>query len=399
MVLILDVKSFSLHPLVYSVARQHFIASTLPDIEEKNLLENKDFHENKSWYRRFSTFNEQSILQQYRNRAGVEEINKKLSEQEASSLLFRFNLGIDISPIIQSDQSQQQRENFWTPKPIEKLALLQDNLTRIINSLCEQLNVTKGDLSGHSTKKLLIVHLEYILKNQPYELLGPKNQCKILFNLARSYSSVYKDMEASSQLINQVLTMQRSMPDTDPLEIARTLAESANYHINTEDYEGAKDLLTEAYDLYEANRRKFGEYKHPIEYGKLLGVLGAVYGSLGMKVESKEMIERALMMQQSIPPDMSDDEKSKKFGAEFASTLIDLAHSYVSLGLPLYGKKIVDLALSAQKNLNGEEHPEVVRALTVLAMAHLMQGHNEESRKYRKEAGKIQATLKKSPLY
>ena len=385
------------------MARQHFIATTLPDIEEKNLLENKDFHENKSWYRRFSTFNEQSILQQYRNRAGVEEINKNLTEQEASSLLFRFNLGIDVSTILQNDQQQQQqqqqREDFWTPKPIEKLALLQDNLSRVVDSLCEQLNVTKGDLSGHSTKKLLIVHLEYILKNQPYELLGPKNQCKILFNLARSYSSVYKDTEASSQLINQVLTMQRSMADTDPLEIARTLAESANYHINTEDYERAKDLLTEASELYEANRRKLGEYKHPIEYGKLLGVLGAVYGSLGMKVESKETIERALMMQQSVPPDMSDDEKSKKFGAEFASTLIDLAHSYVSLGLPLYGKKIVDLALSAQKNLNGEEHPEVVRALTVLAMAHLMQGHNEESKKFRKEAGKIQASLKKSPLY
>ena len=362
-------------------------------------MDKKDFHENKSWYRRFSTFNEQSVLQQYRNSAGDGQVNKNMTQEEAASLMFRFNLGIDVSSVFQ--QQDNIREEYWTPKSVEKVALLQDNLTRVVDSLCEQLNVTRSDLKGHTVKKLLIVHLEYILKNQPYELLGPKNQCKILFALAKGYTSVYKDTEASSQLIGQVLQMQRSMPDgnVDHLDIARTLGESANYRIDTEDYEGAKTLLIEASDIYEANRRKYGEYKHPVEYGKLLGVLGAVYGSLGMKVESKETIERALMMQQSVPPDMSDEEKSKKFGAEFSSTLIDLAHSYVSLGLPLYGKKIVDLALSAQKNLNGEDHPEVVRALTVLAMAHLMQGHNEESRKHRKEAAKIQATLKKSPLY
>ena len=154
-------KAFSLHPLVYSVARQHFIASTLPDIEEKNLLENKDFHENKSWYRQFTTFNEQSVLQKYRNKAGFEVINKNLTEQEASSLLFRFNLGINVSSIIQNDQPQQ-KEEYWSPKPVEKLALLQDNLTRVVDSLCDQLNVTRGDLSGHTSKKLLIVHLEYI---------------------------------------------------------------------------------------------------------------------------------------------------------------------------------------------------------------------------------------------
>ncbi|XP_066918282.1 uncharacterized protein [Clytia hemisphaerica] len=393
-----DVNTFSLHPIVYNVARQHFMAKTLVDIEEKNVRENKDFHQNKSWYRKLSDFNEQTILQQYRNSAGHGEIKKMLSDEDANSLLFRFNLGIDVSCLFKEDENTSQ-DACWDGKPVEKVALLQDHLTRITDSLCEQMNVTKGDLNGHTVKKILMLHLEYILKNQPFELLGARNQSKILFALAKAYNSVYKDFDACKELIDQVLSMQQSLSDTDPLDIARTLAEKAQYLINKEDYETAKTTLLEASDIYEAQRKKFGEYKFPIEYGKLLGMLGAVYGSLSMKIESKETIERALMMQQSIPPDMSDEEKSKKFGADFASILIDLAHAYVSLGLPLYGKKIVDLALTAQKNLNGEDHPEVVRALTVLAMAHLMQGHNEESKKHRKEAGKIQANLKKMPLY
>ena len=373
------------------------MAQTLVDIEEKNVLENKDFYQNKSWYRKLSNFNEQAILQQYRNAAGHDEIKKVLSDEDANSLIFRFNLGIDVSCLFKDEEKGNQ--DYWNGKPVEKVGLLQDHLTRITDSLCEQMNVTKGDINGHTVKKILMLHLEYILKNQPFELLGAKNQSKILFALAKAYNSVYKDFDACKELIDQVLAMQQSMPDTDPLDIARTLAEKAQYFINKEDYENAKATLMEASDIYEAQRKKFGEYKFPIEYGKLLGMLGAVYGSLNMKIESKETIERALMMQQSIPPDMTDEEKSKKFGADFASTLIDLAHAYVSLGLPLYGKKIVDLALAAQKNLNGEDHPEVVRALTVLAMAHLMQGHNEESKKHRKEAGKIQANLKKMPLY
>jgi len=399
----IGVKTFTLHPMVYNVARQNFITSTAPELEQKHVANTKNFHENKSWYRKLSNFNEQSVLQQYRNAAGLANINKTLSEQEAASLLFRFNLGIDVSCILNSKVEVQQgdvEKEYWQPNVVSQVAHLQDHISRIVTSLSEQLTVTKGDVAGHTSKKLLMLHLEYVLKNHPFELHGYKNQIEGLFSLAKGYSSVYKDLEASKQLIDQVYEIQKSNAvDTEPLELARTLFEKAQYHISHEDYETAKTLLIEASDIYEAQRRKFGEYKKPIELGKVMGTLGAVYGSLGMKIESKETIERALMMQQSVPPDMSDEEKSKKFGRDFASTLIDLGHAYVSLGLPLYGKKILDLAITAQKNLNGEEHPEVVRGLTVLAMAHLMQGHNQESRKYRNEAGKLQASINKIPLY
>lgn len=393
-----NVKSFSLHPLVYNAARQHFLSKTALEIESKHVEATRHYHEHKSWYRKMSTFSEQATLQQFRNSIGIPSINKNLTEDDANKLLFRYNLGIDVSSVFKDGMASKDSE-YWKPKNVDLTCHLQDHIGRTIGSLCEQLNNAKGDVAGHTSKKVLLVHLEYLLRNQPFELIGSKNQAKCLLNLAKGYASVYRDAEANKQLLDQVITIQQADPNTEPLEMAESLTEKAQYFISQENYESAKSLLLEVSEIYESQRRKLGEYKQPIKYGQVLGRLGAVYGSLGMKVESKETIERALMMEQSIPPDMSDDEKSKKFGSDFASTLIDLGHAYVSLGLPLYGKKILDLALNAQKNLNGENHPEVVRAMTVLAVAHLMQGHNEESRKLRKEAGKLQAAINKIPMY
>lgn len=51
-----------------------------------------------------------------------------------------------------------------------------------------------------------------------------------------------------------------------------------------------------------------------------------------------------------------------------------------------------------KKNIHGDEHPEVVRTLTVLGIAYTMQGNWTEARKMRKEAGKTQAKLDAKPL-
>lgn len=397
---VLGVKAISMHPLVYNVARQHFL-STISEMEAKHLEESEARYNCLSWYRRMlSGFSEQACLQQHRNNAGHKTTSTNgIKEDSAKSIIFRYNLGIDVSDIFDKGLLKEKPQPFLFPTATERLHYLQDHVTRVLTSLCDQIHVTKADLAGSCTKKSLMYHLEYILQNHPFELIGSENQLASLMTMAGGYMNVYKDSDRSKKLLDHVLELEKSSAQTDPLDIAKTLTELAQHHNNRAELKEARALLEQASEMYEANRKKMGEYKRPMEYGKMLGVLGTVYGGLNMKVESKETIERALMMQQAVPPDTSDEDKSKKFGIEFASSLIDLGHAYVSLGLPLYGKKILDLALAAQKNLNGENHPEVVRAMTVLAIAHLLQGHNEESKKLRREAGKIQANINKIPLY
>ena len=391
----LGAKSVSMHPLVYHAARQRFLASSIHTMEAEHVNESERYYQNQPWYRRFNGFSAQACLQKHRISAGHGEPMADLSLPRM--ILNRYNHGIDISSVF--NEKQPTKEGFWVPNDMDKMQYLQGHIMRTVSTLCDQISVTKADLSGRSVKKSLLMHLQYILNNQPIELVGLSKQIEGYQTVASCHASLYKDLEKSKNILEDVLNMQKSSTVTDSLDVAKTMSKIAEIYHALEENEKAKSLLEEAAELYEVDRRKCGEYKRSLEFGKLLGLLGVVYGSINLKRESKETIERSLMLLQAAPPDFADEAKSKQYGAEFASSLTDLGHAYVSLGMPLYGKKILDLALSALKNLHGDNHAEVVRAMTVLGIAHLMQGHNEESNRIRKEAGKLQAAVNKVPCY
>lgn len=247
-------------------------------------------------------------------------------------------------------------------------------------------------------KNVLLQHLEYVLKSHSMDLFSNDVHIESLQSIATTLSSLYNDHEQSRSILENTLTMQKSY-NSSPFAIAKTLAKLASISQSLDDNDTARSLLEEAAELHEADRRECGDYKETLEFGQLLGQLGTVYAALNMKKEAKESIERSLMLKQQQPPDLTDEPKSKQYGADFSSSLTDLGHAYVLMGMPLYGKKILTLALTAQKNLLGDNHPEVVRTTTVLAVAHLMQGNNEESKKLRHEAGKLQSQINAQPLY
>lgn len=393
---VLDLKAVGMHPLVYNVARQHFLSSSVYQKEFQHLVESRRRYDNQPWYKHLTAFSDQVCLQKYRISASQHVIEDHVPPER---YLFRYNLGIDVSSVFYKPMFPNAEEKFRTPNNADKLRYLQAHFSRIISTLCEEICVTKEDVSGRAVKRNLLTHLQYILDNHPHEVIGLSNYIDGLQAVAKCYIDLYKNYNKSREILEHVLNLQKSSQNAHPLDIAKTLGKLAEIHNSFSEYEKSKSLLVEAVEIYEADRRKCGEYKRCLEFGKLLGVLGVVYSSLNLKVESKEAIERSLMLKQAIPPDLTDEGKSKEFGSDFASSLTDLGHSYVSLGMPLYGKKILDLALSAHKNLHGEKHPEVVRTLTVLAVAHLMQGHNAESKRLRTEAGKLQSALNTLPCY
>jgi len=394
-----DVKTISMHPLVYNAARQFFLSTTVPYMENEHLLADQLRHLNQSWYKRLSNFNEQACLHTLRSSIGHQPPSTgQPNEINPQPVLARYNLGINITSVYKFEPFADKTEDFWILKDIDRYRYLQSHIERVATALCDDIAVTKSDVSGRSTKCALLSHLQYILNNHPNDLFGLPRQIESYQTVALLYKSLYSDFVRSLSLLEDTLQLQKSS-NANPLDIAKTISRIASVHQGKEEYNEARTLLEEASEYHEADRRKVGEYKESLEFGKLLGDLGVVYGALNMKIEAKEAIERSLMLKQVTPPDLSDEAKSKQYGADFSSSLTDLGHSYVSLGMPLYGKKILDLALAAQKNLLGEEHPEVVRTITILAVAHLMQGHNEESKKLRFEAGKLQASINALPTY
>ena len=386
-----------MHPLVYNAARQHFTSATVPNMESEHLAQQGSHFTTLPWYKKINKFDELTTLHTFRTNAGHAT---PATEEEMSAVLFRYNLGIDVSSLFKFEPFADRTEDFWRLKDVDRYRYLQSHVTTVAESITEDLSVTKNDVTGRGVKNVLLAHLEYILQNHPVHLLSPDAHTQALQAIATTRLSLFNDYTQSKEMLENVLAMQRSA-NCNPLDVSKTLVKLAAVHQYFDEFAEARTILEEAAENHEADRRnrKSEEYTEPYDFGRLLGQLGTVYAALELKREAKETIERSLVLKQMKQPDLSDDPKAKEYGTDFSSSLTDLGHAYVLMGMPLYGKKILDLALTAQKNLLGEDHVEVVRTTTVLATAHLMQGHNEESKKLRHEAGKLQSKINAQPLY
>lgn len=390
-----------MHSLVYNTARQQYLASTVYEMEWNHLAKSKLHYGRQNWYKKFTSFSEQACLQKYRVSFSDKKDVVTLNNQETGRYVDRYNAGVCISSAFRDTtkfQNLKSISGYSLPSQEEEFWYLQSHLVKVLSAISTDMSVAKQDVAGRTTKEKNMVHLEYILQNQPVQKCNTEIYSEVIRSLSTCYNGVLKNPQKAKYLLETLLDMEYTNKDTN-LNIAKTLTTLGEVHQSLNEYEMAKRVLEEASEIYEKNRKKFGEYKQNVDYGKTLGNLGVVYGCLGNKQKSKETIERSLMFLQAAPPDLSDEAASKRYGADFATSLTDLGHSYVLLGMPLYGKKILDLALATHKNLHGDNHPEVVRTVTVLGIANLMMGNNENSKKLRYEAGKIQSAINSIPFY
>ena len=385
-----------MHPLIYAVARQHFLSTSVLNLESKFLREDEIQFSKKVWFKKLSNYEPRASLIRFRN----EHANMTVQPENTFALVNSYNNAIiDISSVLNDFKSQFEESSFRFIGNKDKVKYLQSHLDRIIHSLSEEVRLSKHNVPGKTAMKCLDIHREYLDSVYPIEITGVKGKINNKVTSAKIASNIDNDNDKAIAEVQNALQLLKDNDPENSIEIASVLCQLAALFNSKEDHESGMKYLEEAVELYELQRRRDGEYKKPFEFGKALGALGVIKGTLGERMKSKELIERGLMLQQTGAPDIGDEAQSKHFGGEFASALADLGHAYVSLGMPLYGKKILDLALMAHKNIHGEKHPEVVRTLNVLSIAHLMQGHNEESRRLRKEAGKIQSQIDILPLY
>ena len=389
-------ESYSMHPLIYAVARQHFLSTSVSNLESTFLKEDEIQFNKQAWFKKLSNYEPRTSLIRFRN----EHAKMTVRSENALTLVNSYNNAIiNVSSVLSNFGSQFEESSFRFIGNDDKVKYLQNHLDRIIHSLSEEVRLSKQNVPGKTAMKCLDIHRDYLDSVYPIEITGVKGKINSKVTSAKIASNIDNDNDKAIAEIHKALQLLKDNDPGNSTEIASVLCQLATLFNSKEDHESGMKYLEEAVDLYELQRRRDGEYKKPLEFGKALGALGVMKGTLGERVKSKELIERGLMLQQTGAPDIGDEAQSKHFGGEFASALVDLGHAYVSLGMPLYGKKILDLALMAHKNINGEKHPEVVRTLNVLSIAHLMQGHNEESRRLRKEAGKIQSQIDILPLY
>ena len=385
-------------PLVHSVFQQLFLSRTMQQLEVEYLMQAEDKHNSSSWFRRLWRFDAQRSLQEYRNSLGEvsQEEAVNLQDNLPDSELLPLCTGPNVSGLLQESELDF-KEEFRKIKTRDAVRHCQQHTARILKTVNGVASVCGQDNQTRTLARLLKPHLDHILAAGTSKILGPKSRAHAISALAAIDASL-GNLESSKGLLEDVLAIETQLYGDSSLEVASTLTRLADVYSSLEDVERCRGFLERAILIYESQRRKFGEYKQPLDYARTLSALGATYGGLGFKERSRDYIERAFSFMQSAAPISPDEVETRRFTSDVASTLTDLGHAYLSLGETTQARRFLDMALNGHKNIHGDEHPEVVRTLTVLGIAYTMQGNWPEARKMRKEAGKLQAKLDAKPL-
>ena len=384
-------------PLVHSVFQQLFLSRTMYLLEAKYLKQAEDKHNASSWFRRLWSFDAQRTLQEYRNSLG--EVSRNLPVTQPDHAPDQVALppfsGPDVSQLL-ADNEVEEKEEFRKIKPQDAVRHCQQHTARILKTVNGVASVCGQDNQTRTLARLLRPHLDHILAAGTSKSLGPRSRAHTISAVA-SIDASFGNLESSRGLLEEVLRIETELYGESSLEVASTMTRLADIYSSLDDLARCRELLESALHIYEAQRKKFGEYKQPLDYARTLSALGATYGTLGFKERSRDYIERAFSFMQSAAPTNPDEVETRRFTSDVASTLTDLGHAYLSLGETMPARRFLDMALNGHKTIHGDEHPEVVRTLTVLGIAYTMQGNWPEARKMRKEAGKLQAKLDAKP--
>lgn len=394
----MGVETVVVSPLVHSVFQQLFLSRTMHQLEAEYLARAEEKHNTSSWFRRLWRFDAQRTLQEHRNSLGEvsQEEAVTFNDSAPDSRILPACTGPVVSDLLQ-ESVLENREEFRKITTRDAVRHCQEHTARILKTINGVASVCGQDNQTRTLARLLKPHLDHILASGTSKSLGPKSRAHAISAVA-SIDASLGNLESSRGLLEDVLAIETQLYGESSLEVASTLTRLSDVYSSLDDLQKCRELLERAIQIYESQRRKSGEYKQPLDYSRNLSALGATYGSLGFKERSRDYIERSFSILQSAAPTNPDEVEARRFTSDVASTLTDLGHAYLSLGETTPARRFLDMALNGHKNIHGDEHPEVVRTLTVLGIAYTMQGNWPEARKMRKEAGKLQAKLDAKPL-
>ena len=386
-------------PIMHEVMAQLFLSTTAPVLEKNFLAQAEERHRNSSWFRRLWQFDPQRSLQEFRNSLGERGEKQKFLDKKDAEVMIGGEMAVDersnapdLRFLLEEEENIQDLPAYRSIEPQVAAKHYQNHISLVLNTIKGVSSVCSQDVQTRTLARLLKPHLDHILTSNTSKSLEPKSRAHALSAIA-AINSALGNLEASIPSLERALEIEEEKFGESSLEVAVTLTRLAEVYSSLENPTKARELLERALGIYDLQRRKSGEYKKPLEFARTMEALGAVYGTLGFKQRSKEFIERSLSYMQASVPITEDEIERRQFACEVASTLTDLGHAYLSTGDAFSGRKLLELSVTGLKNMYGEDHPEVVRALTVLGTAYTMQGNWQEGKKMRREAGKLQAKI------
>ena len=355
-----------LHTLACGEISQQFLQRTVPLLERSHLQEAQEVFQNTAWFRNYRKFDREGAVAQYhRTLPGVDGFGVMTREQ--------FQMSSLAQHLQYSDYLNTISHNH-----------------RITSSITSQLKLLDDGLASSQFCHYIQPHLSHLI-SQPCLPASDRVMCQ--YGMA-SVTSATSQLSAAA-LYQSVLEEQRRILGHSHPAVARTLSDMAGLVFAREDVEGAQSLLEASLKIYQSLQPKSASTEVKIDHGLALASLAVVVSCHGEKRRSRDLLEEALNLYQTMP---ESGEVSVYQRRLVAATLTDLSQAYLSLGQIVLAQKYVELAMLAMPNVYPEGSPETVRALTVAGAVYALLGDKRESQRVGQEAGKEKAKLEKQHL-
>lgn len=379
-----DIETISVHPTIHSVMQNWYLLATIPMMEKLHLSEQK-IEGKSSWFGQVKAFDEVACLEAYRRKL-CEQFNLKFepSNNEAQSNLIDqisliSNLVLPVGTICTSYHEAQ------------KYSLLR----YISKSVVAVTKNRRSEVKYRKTCKLLLPHFASLMNR--LQAVDLKKFSELLDTVAMIHSDVLNEDMYSIEMLKHSLSIKKKIYGDKEYQIAHTLTLLGIVLNSLNRLDESKASLEEALSIFNSlPAKKIPDPQQVRSLATTLSTLGVVCSNLGDHKRSRELLERALSLMQSIQPQNSLGIASDEIfnhAADVATMLTDIGHSYLLNGETSSGHRLLQFALNIHQNIHGEEHYEVVRTLTVLSVAQMIQGFHEDSKKSRDRAGAIRASL------
>ncbi len=370
------VELVSVHSAVRSLLPQLFLKYTAPGLDHAHLKQAEEKFNKTAWFRRYRTFDPSHALQAYhRSLPGLSAAAGVLTE------------------------SQFEKDHYIEPPlPVaittySEYAHCVSHYHRVISSLVGVLKSLGGDVEDMQLKTYLQPQLR-AASRPPFVSESDQLSCSYSLASIEAFLSSTEEYPVAVQKLGSVLEQQRAVLGHGHPAVARTLTDMADLKFSLGDAHGARHFLEAAVTVYEKLPMETIN-KQAVDIGLALASLGLVLSNLGEKKRSCQLLEQALGHYQVVQEGENVTSTQRKL---VASTLIDLAHTYLSLGDITNAKKYIDLANLATHNIYQEAHPETIRALNVMSVVYALLGDKPESHRIRQEAGKLKNQLDTQPM-
>ena len=372
------VELVSVHPAAREQLSRLFASNTAPKLDRDSLAKASDNFNRTAWFRHYRTFDPARALEKYRRTLpGLSAPGVKTPDEFKKS-----------PPAVTVATGTKPLSSTMSYSEYQHLV---SHYHRVATSLEAQLRVAGGDIGDLLLKKHLQAHFKAVGQ---FPLTSEYDKLLCSYGLTAIEAALMSDYRTALQKYDSLLQEQKTLYGSQHPVVARTLTDIADLKFSTDNTSGSREVLESALNIYERLPQTTKEERF-LEVGLALSSLGIICSSLGEKEKSKDLLEGALAVYQTVPPDGKVSTKQRRL---VASTLTDVAHAYLSLGDINSAKKHIDLSIMAHRNLYLDPHPETVRTLNVMSTVYALLGDKPESRRLRLEAGKIQHQLDSQPL-